>query len=160
MGDLNLRNIALMALIVSCFFQIGAQFFAISVVVSTIAEAPPRSLAILEGDYRYDSSGFWNTVPPITGILFILALVANWKTARRTLLIVAFALFVVAGVVAGAFLEPQFAAITANGYSDKVDAALQSRAAAWVAYDWAVWGVSLASGIALLLALARPVSSN
>ena len=33
---------------------------------------------------------------------------------------------------------------------------LQSRAASWVAYDWAVWGISLLSGIALLLALARP----
>ena len=160
MGDLNLRNVTLMALIISCFMQIGAQLFAISVVVSTITEAPPRSFAILEGAYHYDSSPFWNTVPPITGLLFIIALFANWKTPRRTFLLVSFALFVMAGVVAGVLLEPEFATITANGYSDKVDSALQSRAAAWIAYDWAVWSISLASGIALLLALVSPISSK
>ena len=160
MGDLNLRNITLMALIISCFMQIGAQLFALSVVVSTIAEAPPRSFAILEGQYRYDSSPFWGTVPPITGLLFIVALIANWKTPRRMVLIASFALFLLAGLVAGLLLEPEFAAITASGYSDKVDPALQSRTASWVAYDWAVWGISLASGIALLLGLARPVSTK
>ena len=67
MASLNIRNIILMALIVSCFIQVGAQLFALSVVASTIAEAPPRSFAILEGPYRYDSSAFWSTVPPITG---------------------------------------------------------------------------------------------
>ena len=160
MAGLNIRNIALMVLIVSCFVQIGAQLFAFSVVASTIAEAPPRSFAILEGQYRYDSSWFWETVPPITGLLFILGLVANWKTPRRLLLIVSFALFVIGGVVAGMFVEPQFAAIKAAGYADKVDPALQSQAASWLAYDWALWGISLTAGIALLLALARPVSSK
>ena len=160
MGDLHIRNVTLMALIISCFVQIGAQLFAISVVVSTLAEAPPRSFAILEGQYRYDSNSFWGTVPPITGLLFIVGLIANWKTPRRTLLILSFALFVIAGLVAGVILEPEFATITAAGYSDQVDPALQSRAARWLAYDWTVWGISLASGIALLLALARPVSSK
>jgi len=36
MGSLNIRNLALMALIVSCLLQVGAQLFAISVVASTI----------------------------------------------------------------------------------------------------------------------------
>ena len=139
MGKLNIRNIALMALIVSCFMQVGAQLFALSVVASTIAEAPPRSFAILEGEYRYDSAPFWGTVPPITAILFIVALIANWKTPRRALLLVAFALFLVGGLIAGMVLEPEFDAMIAAGYSDTVDPALQSRAASWLAYDWAVW---------------------
>lgn len=160
MRDLNIRNITLMALIISCFVQIGAQLFALSVVASTIAEAPPRSFAILEGQYRYDSSSFWGTVPPITGLLFIAGLIANWKTLRRTLLLASFGLFLIGGLVAGLLLEPEFATITAAGYGDKVDPALQSRAANWLACDWAVWGTSLAAGIALLLALARPISSK
>jgi hypothetical protein len=160
MGELNIRTIALMALIVSCFAQIGAQLFALSVVADTLAQAPPRSFAILEGQYRYDSSAFWGTVPPITGLLYILGLVANWKTRRRMLLLASFALFVIGGLVAGLLLEPEFATITATGYSDTIDPALQSRAACWLAFDWAVWGISLAAGIALLLALARPISSG
>ena len=157
MGGANIRNFALMALIVSCFVQVGAQLFAISIMASTIAEAPPRSFAILEGTYGYDSSAFWSTVPPITGLLFIVALILNWKTSRRALLLAAFGLFIIGGLIAGMLLEPEFAAITAAGYSDKVDPALQSRAASWLAYDWAVWSVGLAAGIALLLALARPI---
>jgi hypothetical protein len=158
MGNLNIRNLTLMALITSCFMQIGAQLFAISVVVSTIAEAPPRSFAILEGQYRYDSSPFWETVPPITGLLYVVGLILNWKTPRRALLLASFGLFVTAGLVAGLLLEPAFATITAAGYSDKVDPALQSRAASWLAYDWAVWAISLAAGLSLLLALAGPLN--
>jgi hypothetical protein len=160
MGSLNFRNVTMMALVVSLFMQVGAQLFALSVVASTIAEAPPRSFAILEGPYRYDSSPFWGTVPPITALLYIVGLIANWKSPRRTLLLASFGLFLAGGLVAGLLLEPEFASITAAGYSDEVDPALQSRAAAWLASDWAVWGISLAAGIALLLALARPVAGN
>lgn len=160
MGDLKFRNVALMALIISCFMQIGAQLFAISIVASTIVEAPPRSFAIMEGPHRYDSSGFWSTVPPITALLFIVGIIANWKTPRRALLIMSFGLFLIAGLGAGLLVEPEFAAITAGGYADKVDPVLQSRAARWLAYDWAVWGISLAVGIMLLLAHARRISSK
>ena len=52
MRELNIRNITLIALISSCFMQIGGQFFALSVVVRKISEAPPRSFAILEGHTR------------------------------------------------------------------------------------------------------------
>jgi hypothetical protein len=76
------------------------------------------------------------------------------------LLIAAIALFVIGGLVAGMFVEPEFAAITAGGYSDKIDPALQNRAANWLAYDWALWAISVAAGIALLLALARPLSAK
>ena len=92
-----LPNVMLVALIVSCFIQIGAQLFAVSIIARTVQSAPPRSFAILEGTYRYDSSAFWQTVPPITGVLFLAALVANWKTDRRKLLGGAFTLFLIGG---------------------------------------------------------------
>ena len=156
MRELNTRNIALMALIFSCFMQIGGQLFAISVLVSTLTEAPPRSFAILEGEYSYDSSGFWSTVPPITALLYIVALVANWKTQRRMLLLVSLALFVCSGLIAGVVLEPEFAKMVATGYSDTVDPELRGRAAQWYYFDWAAWGVIVLAGLALLLALSRP----
>ena len=156
MRDLNIRNIALMALVFSCFMQIGGQLFAISVLVSTITEAPPRSFAILEGEYSYDSSGFWSTVPPITALLYVVALITNWKTQRRMLLLVSLALFVCSGLIAGLMLEPEFAKMVATGYRDIVDLKLQSRAARWYYLDWAAWGVIVLAGLSLLLALSRP----
>ena len=157
MRALSIPNASLLALIISCFLQLGAQLFAISVVVSTITEAPPRSFAILEGPYSYDSSAFWDVVPMITAVLFLVA-AANWTNTRRWLLLAAFALFILAGFLTGVFLEPEFASLTATGYADTVDPVLQSRAARWYALDWGVWTVGLAAGLLLLLAMLRPVA--
>ena len=151
----SLPNITLIALIVSCFIQIGAQLFAVSVIARVVQSAPPRSFAILEGPYRYDSSAFWEIVPPITTVLFLVALIANWKTDRRKLLLGAVVLFLIAGVIAGVFVEPMFATMIADGYRDVVDPDLQARAATWYALDCGVWVLGLAAGIALLCALAQ-----
>jgi hypothetical protein len=157
MKEFNFRTLTLMAAIASCFIQIGAQLFAVSVIARTVAQAPPRSLAIFEGAYGYDSSGFWNTVPPVTALLLLVALVTNWKTARRKLLLIAMAVFLVGAVLAGVLLEPALAEMVAVGYRDAVDPVLQRRAANWYVLDWAVWLFSLFAGGALLAALVRPV---
>ena len=155
MKELNLKNITMMAAVAGSFIQIGAQLYALSVVARTVSAAPPRSFAILQGPYRYDSSSFWETVPPITFLIFVIALVANWKTARRNLLLLALTLFIAGGVVAGFFLEPVFDEMMAIGFRDEVDPVLQSRAATWYALDSAVWVVGAIGGLALLLALIR-----
>ncbi|MBY0492478.1 MAG: hypothetical protein K2R93_21765 [Gemmatimonadaceae bacterium] len=152
-----LANLTLMALIVSCLVQVGAQLFAVSMIARVLQSAPPRSFAILEGPYHYDSSAFWDVVPALTGGLFLLALIANWRTDRRTLLGGAFALFLLAGVAAGTFVEPMFDRLVAGGYRDVVDPALQAQAATWYAWDRAIWVLGLAAGILLLAALTRPV---
>jgi len=136
--------------------QIGAQLYALSVVASTVSAAPPRSFAILQGEYRYDSSAFWNIFPTITSVLFVIALVANWKTPRRNLLLLALLLFVVGGLVAGLYLEPAFDEMKAIGFRDEVDPVLQSRAATWYALDRGVWAIGALAGVTLLLALMRP----
>ena len=156
MREFNLRNVTLMAAAASCFIQIGAQLFAISVIMRTVVQAPPRSFAIYGGEYGYDSSSFWNTVPPITALLLVIALATNWKTQRRNPLLIALVVFVLGGTVAGVFLEPTFAEMMVVGYSDSIDPALQRRAASWYAMDWAVWTFSLLAGGALLAALVRP----
>lgn len=157
MKELNLATVILIALVTSCFLQVGAQLFALSVVASTIAEAPPRSFAILDGEYGYDSSAFWNTVPLITLLLFVIALITNWKSPRRKFLLVSLTLFLVAGIIAGVYLEPLFAGMIATGYSDKIDPVLQTQAARWLVYDWIVWGLGLLAGLFLLLALLCPL---
>jgi hypothetical protein len=56
-------------------------------------------------------------------------------------------------------VEPTFADIKAIGYRDQVDPLLQARAATWYAFDWGLWFIGLAAGIALLAALARPATA-
>ncbi|MEO7361087.1 MAG: hypothetical protein ABI120_12205 [Gemmatimonadaceae bacterium] len=142
------------------FIQIGAGFFALAIVGRVVSAAPPRSLAILEGAYRYDSSAFWQIVPPITAVLFLLASIANWKTRRRSLLLGAFAIFVLSGIATGALVAPLWADMVATGYSDAVNPELQRRASMWYASDWGVRCIDAAAGIALLVALTRPTTDR
>ncbi len=158
MTERKLHDLSLIALIVSYFLQFGAQLFAIAIIVRTVIAAPPRSFRLFEGPYAYDSSAFWNIVPVLTLVLFVAALIANWKTQRRHLLLGAFALFVIVGAVAGFYLEPTFAALRAIGYSDRVDPELQRRAATWYTYDIGAWVLGLVGGVVLLVALARPAA--
>lgn len=157
MKDLNLKNITLIALVAGCLLQVGAQLFALSVVASTVAAAPPRSFAILSGEYGYNSTAFWNTVPMITFVLFIIALITNWKNQRRKLILFALTLFIISGLVAGFFLEPIFAEMIKVGYSDHIDPVLQSQAKRWHFFDWMVWVLGLFAGLTLLIALIRPI---
>ena len=156
----TLRDFSLVASIASCFIQIGAQLFAILVIVRTLVAAPPRSFAMLRGEYGYDSSIFWDTVPMITLLLLIVTIIANWKTTRRSLLLLSLALFVIGSVLAGVIVEPGFGDLQKIGYNDMVDVALQGRAATLYAYDWGLWLISLGAGLALLFALARPSSDR
>src|SRR6187455_368601 len=154
---MNFPNLTLIALVASCLAQVGAQLFALSVVASTVSEAPPRSFAMLEGEYGYNSSGFWKTVPMITFVLFIIALVTNWKNHRRKLILFALTLFIIGGLVAGFFLEPVFADMIKRGYSDHVDPILKTQAKRWYFFDWMVWVLGLFAGLTLLVALIRPI---
>jgi hypothetical protein len=153
----TLKNVSLIAAIASCFTQIGAQLFAIVVIVRTTIAAPPRSFAMLEGEYGYDSSIFWQIVPTMTLALLVVAIITNWRTTRRSLMLLSLALFLAGSAVAGVVVEPGFEKLMAAGYSDVVDVALKNQAATLYVYDWCLWFIALAAGTTLLVALARPI---
>jgi hypothetical protein len=67
--------------------------------VSTLSKTPPRSFAMLQEEYGYDSSSFWDIVPTITCLLLIIALITNWKTKRRKLILFALAPFITGGLL-------------------------------------------------------------
>lgn len=160
MRTFSLRNVSLIAAVVSCLIQVGAQLFAIVIVVSTITQAPPRSLAMLAGEYRYNSGPFWDVVPMVTAVLILVALAMNWKSPRRRLLVGAAIAFVAAGLFAALVMEPVQAEVLSVGYSDAVDEALRARAAWWRTLDWISWALSLIVGLLLALALATSTSDS
>jgi hypothetical protein len=154
---LSLPNLSLIAAVVSCLIQVGAQLFAIVVVVATVTEAPPRSLAMLAGDHGYDSGPFWDVVPMVTFVPLLVAFATNWKTPRRRLLLGAAVAFVVAGLFAALVMGPVQADVVSAGYSDAVDEGLRARAAWWHTLDWISWALVLVVGLLLSVALATPV---
>ena len=159
-GTLSLRNLSLIAVVASCLIQVGAQLFAVVVVVATVTEAPPRSLAILSGKYGYDSGPFWDVMPMVTGVLLLVALATNWTTPRRSLLLGAAVAFIVAGLFVAFVMAPVQSDVVSAGYSDTVNEGLRARAAWWYTLDWISWTLALLVGLLLLIALAIPVSDR
>ena len=136
--------------------QTGAQLFALSVVVRRLIEAPPKSFAMMNGPYGYSSAAFWETMPMITLLLFVVALIANFKTPRRKFILLSLAFFIAAGLIAGFVMGPAFDEMVKSGYSDSTDQLLHDKARRWYLYDWMTWIVSVASGIFLLVACITP----
>jgi hypothetical protein len=155
-STLSLANLSLLAATVSALLQAGAQLFAVAVIVGTVTEAPPRSLAMYSGEYGYDSGPFWEVMPTVTLALLLLALVLNWRTRRRRLLVSAVGAFLVAGLFAAFVMGPLQAEVVSAGFADSVHPALAARAARWHAFDWVSWALTLVPGLLLVLAISSP----
>lgn len=149
-------KLALVAATISSLLQAGAQLFAVAVVVGTVTEAPPRSLAMYSGEYGYDSGPFWEVMPTVTLALLLLALSINWRTQRRRLLVGAVVAFLLAGLFTVFVTGPLQAEVVSTGFADSVDPALAARAARWHAFDWISWALTLVPGVLLVLALGSP----
>lgn len=143
---------------VSALLQAGAQLFAVAVVVGTVTEAPPRSLAMYSGEYGYNSGPFWEVMPTVTLALILLALVVNWRTHRRRPLVIAGGAFLLAGLFTVFVMGPLQAEVLSAGFTDAVDPALAARAARWRAFDWISWALTLVPGLILVVALGSPAA--
>lgn len=150
----TIPNLSLIPAVVGALLQAGAQLFAVAVVVGTVTKAPPRSLAMYAGEFGYNSGPFWDVMPTITLGLLLLALVGNWRTPRRRLLLAAMALFIAAGLFSVFVMGPVQAAVVGAGYSNAVDADLGVQAGRWQLLDWASWGLTLSVGVVLAGSLA------
>jgi hypothetical protein len=122
------------------------------VVVGTVTEAPPRSLAMYSGEYGYNSGPFWEVMPAVTLTLLVVALIGNWRTRRRHLIVLAVAAFLLAGLFATFVMGPVQAEVVSAGFTDSIDPALTAVAARWQALDWVSWVLALVPGVLLLLA--------
>lgn len=140
-------SFSLVSLVAGLFVQIGAQIFAISVLVAVAASAPPHSLQIYQGDYPYDSSGFWNVVPILTTLLFLWALWSNWQSAQRKGILLALVLFAASGACQILLAQPHFQALTEAPFSETVDRELAIAGRQWLAFDLASWFLLTVSGL-------------
>lgn len=118
------------------------------------------------GEYGYNGASFWEVMPTITMALLLLALLANWRTQRRRLLVGAVGAFLLAALFAVFVMGPLQAEVVSAGFADSVDPVLAARAARWLAFDWVSWALTLVPGVLLVLALGtvstkseRPVDS-
>ena len=145
----------LMALVVSFFLVLGADLFAQVAITPTVLEAPPRSLAMFQGDYVYDGGPFWRVTTTLAMVLFLVAVVLTWKTERRRLVFGGFIAFMIINVVSWWYIFPEYLDIVGSTYSDVIDPILVDRGASWRKVALSRWTLSMLVGITPLWALVR-----
>lgn len=150
--------VAILSLLCAVFVQAGAQLFAIMVVVSTLVESPPESFAMIRGDFAYDSSKFWDVYPNISGGLFLLAIVLNWKTEFRKWISVSFAVYILGALFAIFVLEPTHEELIRSVANATEWSNLQDKAFSWYRLDWVLCILTFITGVILLIPIFKKIT--
>lgn len=116
---------------ISFILIIGAAVYEHLAVVPSWSAAPPSSLAMFHGTYPLESGNFWIPIHPITILLMVTALIANWNTARKKSI-----LFVLLGYVAiltltFIYFVPVLMEFITMPPADSVDPELTAKASTW-----------------------------
>jgi hypothetical protein len=101
---IKLANGSLILLALFYLIMLGGGNYEHLNVTTTVASAPPKSFAMMQGPYGFNPVKFWATFRPVTILLFIIAIITNWNfsSSRRKLILCAFALDV--AVILSTFL--------------------------------------------------------
>jgi hypothetical protein len=94
---------------------------------------------------------------PLAELLFILALIFNWRvsTYRRKILFVSFVGVILIHVATTIYFAPETGVIASAPYSDSVDPVLTARAQRWESLNHLRLAAYYAISIALLFAVNR-----
>lgn len=114
------------------FIMNGAQVWETALMVPAWTTAPPSSLIFFQKPYGLDFKVFWIVTHGIHELIFITALVFNWKIKKRRNLI----LLVLVGHIAVRiwtliYFAPTIMEFQQLPYNDTVDVLLQEKAARW-----------------------------
>lgn len=150
-------NILLMGGVAAHFILSGAALFGDIVIAPVVLSAPPASLEMFQAPYAYDSTPFWQPANMITLVLIIAAVVLNWNTPRKRLVIAWLAGFVIITVLSLGFVFPEYIEITATPFSSTIDPALAERGSNWRVLSWVRGTVYFAIGFLPMVALTLPV---
>jgi len=124
-------------------------------VTRIVTSAPPKSLYMLQGEFGFNPIKFWAMFRPISLLLFILALIGNWKAPERRKWILG-ALGVDVLIIAATFLyfAPETGVLLAAPYNSSVDPALVEKAQRWHHLNTIRLMAFYVNGLLLLLAVA------
>ena len=89
------------------------------------------SVAMFQAPYGIAAFRFWIPIHPVTVLLLIAALAANWKTERRKWILITLGGYVAVLVVTALYFVPQLMSITQTPYASTIDPELTRRAKLW-----------------------------
>ena len=126
-----IKNLLLIGAIITHFMLVGADTYGQTAITPIALSAPPASLAMYQGDYVYDPAPFWQVTNTVALIFLVAALLINWRTPRRTLLLLTLLGSIVISAISLGYIFPEYTDIVSSTYSDTVDPELQARGSTW-----------------------------
>lgn len=155
-----IRNLFLILASISFVVVIGGAVYEHLALVPVWASAVPTSLTMFQGQYRVTPEKFWMLIHPVTIVLMVAALIANWASDRRALIIAPLVGYVLVLGLTWLYFVPELMELTQAAFSETVDAALTARAQSWETWSLVRLGFLFILAITLLSSLATPTDTR
>lgn len=150
-----IRKLLLILGSISFIAVIGGATYEHLGMVPVWASAVPASLAMFQGEYAVVPQRFWIPIHPVTSLLLVLALIANWRTVVRNFILITLAGYAAILVTTFVFFVPELLSITQSAFSSVIDAELTRRAKMWEALSLVRLGILFVLAVVLLLGLSK-----
>ncbi|MBD0370931.1 MAG: hypothetical protein ICV60_08860 [Pyrinomonadaceae bacterium] len=119
--------------------------------------ALPDSSVVVNGPYGLKEAIFWMIIHPLLILSLIITLILNWKSrARRKLILISFAVYIVVLVVSNLYFIPELRAFERSPVSGLSPAEWLARGERWQYLSWIRGATMYAFILPLLLALTKP----
>ena len=155
-----IRTLLLILGCISFITVIGGATYEHAAVVPVWTSAAPASLHMFQGEYGLAAWNFWVPVHPITMILLVTGLIANWGTDRRNYVLVAITGYAVVLAATFTYFVPELMAVVQSAYSTTIDADLTRRALMWQSLSLVRLAFMVVLAIVLLFGLSKAVDSK
>ncbi len=152
---MNIKNLIYALTALSFTIVIGGAIYEHLAVVPIWSAAPPRSLAMFQGEYGLHPEMFWKPIHPVTLALFVVTLILSWKSARRRNVLISFIGYVILLIVTATYFVPQLMAILRTTYTNTIDANLTERAATWEMLSLIRLAILIGLSLTLFLGLTK-----
>jgi hypothetical protein len=153
----KLANISLICLTLSFLILLGGGNYEAINVTSVVAKAPPKSLSMLQGPYGFRPMWFWIIFHTLTEILFVIALIFNWRISlfRRRMILGCFAGLIIVRIMTRMYFAPETGVIASAPFSDSIDPVLQQRTQLWQSLNFLRLFAYYVIGVLLLITVSK-----
>ncbi len=129
------RDLFLVAACMSIMVVMGGAIYEHMAVIPNWTHAPPASLIMFQEPYGINPAPFWALGHLVTLICMVLALVFNWKTSRRTNILITFIGYIIILIVTYTYFVPILLEIIRTPVQSTADSALVRKANEWEVYS-------------------------
>jgi hypothetical protein len=159
MATLRLGTVSLMLSVVLWGTLLGGIAYSHLVYFPAYLSALPDSAVVVNGPYGLREATFWVLIHPLLILSLVAALALNWRLrARRKLIIISFAVYLLVLVATQIYFVPELIAFERSPESGLPPADWLARSQRWQRLSWIRGAVCYAALVPLLLALTKSAS--